>query len=119
MFCKYCGKEVDVNTAFCPHCGVSLNQPVNQTQNNNPIVRPTCDLAIVGLILAFVVPLAGLIVSILGLKKCTSESLEGKGYAVAGIIISSVEMAIAVVYVLICIIIFVGIYSTVLFPIYY
>ena len=53
-------------------------------------------LAIAGFILSFCGPLAalvGLILSAIGLKKC-KEGYEQKGLAIAGIIISSLELVV-------------------------
>ena len=91
MFCSNCGKEVSENAVVCPNCGVQL------APFNNLPVNPTCPLAIVGFVLAFVFPIAGLICSIIARKKCFEERLEGGVFALAGIIISAVEIAICVI----------------------
>lgn len=98
MFCKNCGKEVDDNAVVCPHCGVQLAQmDSNKSSNEN------CTMAIVGFILSFFISIAGLICSIIGYKKCKDENLNGKGFAIAGIIISAVSMVISVIYAIIII----------------
>jgi hypothetical protein len=53
-------------------------------------VQKTNTLAIIGLILAFIVPLLGLILSIVGLSQINKHHQEGKGLAIAGIVISSI-----------------------------
>ncbi len=92
MFCRNCGAQIDDKAAICPHCGVA--------QNTRP--EESNSLAIIGFILAFFIPIVGLICSILGLKK--SRELGGKEYglAVAGLIISISFIWVAIV--LVCLI---------------
>ncbi len=102
MFCKNCGKEIDGNAVFCPHCGVAvrdLNQVTPQTTETNT-------LAIVGFILSFFIAIAGLVCSILGKKRADELNGNGREFAVAGIVISIVSLVssifFAIVYVLAC-----------------
>lgn len=119
MFCTNCGKEIDEGVAFCPHCGAQIKkpaeaQPGNQTQSNSnstqknpapsnsaksnpPAEKTTCDLAIVGFVLSFFIAIAGLVVSIIGYRKCKNENLGGQGFATAGIIISAIGLAGSVI----------------------
>ena len=72
MFCKNCGKEIVDGAVFCPYCGANVNapepvaQPAKSGAQDNPV-------AIVGLVLAFIIPLAGLICSCIGYKKAKYE----------------------------------------------
>ena len=51
-------------------------------------------MSIVGFVLSFFVPIAGLVCSIIGLKQCkASGDGEGRGFAIAGIVISSISVA--------------------------
>ena len=89
MFCKYCGNEINEKAIVCPHCGVAVNNTV----------CPSCEqktnvLAIVGLIMAFFMPIAGLVCSIIGYKKEREYTDNSKPMALAGIIISSIIMGI-------------------------
>ena len=61
----------------------------------------TNGLCIAGLILAFVFPLLGLILSIVGLVKVKSSGEGGRGLAIAGIILTELEF-----FVYVCIILF-------------
>ncbi|MDE5897364.1 MAG: zinc-ribbon domain-containing protein [Clostridia bacterium] len=105
MFCKNCGTEINDSSAFCPHCGSHLDRPANYAQ---PAPQPTYFappnaerqktnvLAIVGFVLSFFVAIAGLICSIIGYKNAPQYGGNGKGLATAGIVISTVEIALAI-----------------------
>lgn len=95
MFCKNCGKEVADSAVVCPHCGVQLAHMKSENNSNE-----TCQLAIVGFVLSFFISLAGLICSIIAYRKCRDENLNGKGFAIAGIIISAIFIAIVIIYII-------------------
>ena len=90
MYCKNCGKEIDDKAVVCPYCGV-------QVGNVAPAQNKTNVLAIVGFIFAFLMPIVGLICSIIGKNKADEYGGNGKGLATAGIIISIVEIALVIV----------------------
>ena len=95
MFCVNCGNQLDDKAVICTKCGVpTKNFGINVEEPKNE----TNVLAIVGFALSFVVAIAGLICSIIGLKRCNTEGLGNKGLAIAGIVISSVSIAITVIY---------------------
>lgn len=98
MYCKNCGSSIDDNAVICPHCGVATHGSVITQQEKTNV------MAIVGLILAFIFPIAGLICSIIGRKQCKTTGENGMGLATAGMIISIVELAIAVIVIFIYII---------------
>ena len=52
-------------------------------------------MAIAGLVLAFFIPLVGLILSCLGLKQSKTMDDEGKGISIAGIVISSLGLVVS------------------------
>lgn len=55
-------------------------------------------MALIGFILSFFIAIAGLICSIIGYKRAKEEGLDGgKGMALAGIIISAIEIGFAVI----------------------
>ena len=111
MFCKNCGKEVSDKAVVCPHCGVQIGVADINTHKSN-----YGTLAIIGFILAFVMPLAGLICSILGLKKCKEENLDGKNFAVAGIVISAVAIAGTILSVLFFVFVMIWTWGMITFP---
>lgn len=86
MFCPKCGKDIRDDSVVCPYCGTQVGMPVQQqpTRSNN--------VAIVGFIFAFFIPLVGLICSIIGVNNAKNCGGSGKGLAIAGIIISIVMM---------------------------
>lgn len=82
------------NTGYTPpqnNGGYAPPQAAPQHNASAPAENNT--LALVGFILSFFVPLAGLICSIMGLKKAGPTG-NRKGMAIAGIIISAVQMFI-------------------------
>ncbi len=117
MFCRYCGKRLDENLKYCPFCGAEqtkettsadvFDTPVQQNQNQ-PATKKSEDgntLAIAGFILAFFMPIAGIICSWLGLKKANEEGLPYGGLAKAGLIVSIVSIVLSVLTVIISVVI--------------
>ena len=90
MFCKNCGKEISNNAVVCPYCGVQAGKITSYDDRKNTI-------AIVGFVLSFFIAIAGLVCSIIGYKKAKNEGLEYGGLALAGIIISAIEIALIVI----------------------
>ncbi len=100
MYCKNCGNLIDDNAVICPKCGVPI-----QSQNKVAQQNKTNTLAIWGLVLSFLVPLAGLICSIIARKQCRETGEQGMGLATAGMVISIIAMALAAVYLIIYVVI--------------
>ena len=102
MYCSHCGKALDDQAVVCTGCGVLINRAnfngINNVNNANSGTK-TNVLAIVGFILSFFIPIAGLICSIIGYKNAPQYNGNGKGLALAGIIISAISMAIVVIWV--------------------
>lgn len=90
MFCKNCGKEIDDNAVVCPNCGVATDKLQEKTA---PAQSQKNGIAIAGFVLSLVgTGLIGLILSIVGLvnSKKPEYNGDGKGFAIAGIVISCV-----------------------------
>ncbi|MBE6529161.1 MAG: DUF4190 domain-containing protein [Ruminococcaceae bacterium] len=89
---------------ICPHCGCAtrIGAPHVEEQKTNIF-------ALVGFILSFFFALAGLILSIIGYKKAPEYNNSGKGLALAGIIISSATMVLAIIYSIFYIILITGV----------
>ena len=115
MFCSNCGNEISENAVICPKCGVATkNFGAANAANNAAQPKKDNTLAIVGFILSFFIPIAGLICSIIGYKRSKNEGLEGKNLALAGIIISAVSLGI-IASIIVCITMF-GLFAS-LFPV--
>ncbi len=101
MYCNNCGNQIDDNAAVCIHCGAptqNFSQPAQQ-QQQQPAQSNT--MALVGFILAFLMPLIGLILSIIGLKRAPEYNGNGKGLATAGIIIGAIETLIVAIVIIV------------------
>ncbi len=115
MFCHNCGKEIDDNAFVCPHCGVIVGNKdaangtnansanTNATNGTNAQTTGSNTIATVGFVLSFFIAIAGLICSIIGYRNAPQYGGKGKGLALAGIIISAVSMAIALISVIIAV----------------
>lgn len=92
MFCKNCGSEIDNNAYVCPECGVRCGAEVAKRNT----------IGLLGFIFSFIVPLVGLILSIIGYNKANELDGDRKELSKAGIIISAVlwiaNFVISIVY---------------------
>ena len=70
--------------------------PPPQSPVGSPAQNQTNGLAIAGLVAAFLIPLLGLILSVLGLKKSKELGGSGRGLAIAGLAISIFWMIVGV-----------------------
>ena len=109
MYCAHCGKSNDNASKFCFSCGKEMGAPAAQTapapgayapQQTYPYYSPpmpkkTNNTATIGLILAFLAPMVGLILSIMARKQCIENNEEGQGLATAGIIVSAISMVVS------------------------
>lgn len=65
---------------------------------NNSKVQLTNTMAIVGFVMSFFNGLVGLILSIIGMSQIKKTGEPGKGYALAGIIISAISMFLSLIF---------------------
>lgn len=96
MYCSNCGNQIDDNAVVCIHCGAATPN----AQRQQPAVQQSAEsntIAVVGFVLSFFIAIAGLICSILGLKRAPQYNGNGKGLAIAGIVISSIEIFIGII----------------------
>lgn len=93
MYCKNCGKEINNNAYVCPNCGVLVKSAPTEVVAK----KESNTKALVGFILAFFLPIVGLILGIMGLKASNEMNGEGKGLSIAAIIISSVSMVLSII----------------------
>lgn len=114
-FCVYCGKEVEENDNVCGNCGKAINNDIQNTMN--VIYKNKTDgfaitgfvLSIISIVSCGISSILGLIFSIIGLSNCNKNNKDGKGFAIAGIIISAI-MIFALI--LLCIFLFAITYSS-------
>ena len=122
MFCSNCGNEINDNAVICPKCGVATQNfaAANAANAANSAAQPKKDntLALVGFILSFFVPIAGLVCSIIGYKRSKNEGLEGRNLALAGIIISAVSIGVSIITSIILSITMLGLFAS-LFSVVY
>ena len=123
MFCRQCGKELPDGVKFCPACGAEVKpvqeapkpepmQPVDEAPNTSANAENTGKwnvLAIVSFSIAvacvlgylaggFFLHIVTLILSIVSLTQFRHDpTMKGKGFAVAGTVISSVSVGLSVI----------------------
>ena len=117
MYCPHCGKEIEEGATFCPNCGKQLGkaqQPdqldevdeffkVSPPAQSTPAPAPTTQtpernfLSLVGFILSFVIPLAGLICSSIAFSQAKKRQDAWKNFALAGIIIGAVSVVLGII----------------------
>ena len=101
MYCKYCGVELEDNSRVCPFCGGNLTgnsgNGYGRPVNSAPTSPATNYMAIIGFVLAFLVPVAGLVCSIIGYSKFKKEDTNNGTLALAGIIISAFAIVLDVI----------------------
>lgn len=115
-FCSSCGKELEENSTTCNNCGKPVPQEQSATtatpnpstvQVNQTIVtekRKSNGMAVAGFVISLVSLICcggssflGLVFSIIGLVNAKNCDGEGKGLAIAGIIISSIFIVIFII----------------------
>ena len=109
MACTNCGQEISDSAYVCPYCGartpISYQQPVAPPANN--------DMAIAGLILAFFIPIVGLILSCIGLHNSKQMNGAGRGMSIAGIVISVALMVFAIIFVIVYVVVLIEVLNAV------
>ncbi len=92
MYCKFCGKEIADEAVMCPHCGSMLTARPTPP----PAAAESNWMAIVGFILSFFIPIAGLVLSIFGKNRAREMGGTGETLAKAGIVISAILIGLTV-----------------------
>lgn len=108
--CKYCGAQLADDDEYCYFCGKPVEEEKQEAKepyfnysnngyregyNDNYIDGPRNGIAMAGFVIAFFSPIAGLILSSFGLKKARMLNGTGRGYAVAGIVISIINFILS------------------------
>lgn len=107
-YCIFCGEKIEEDSEFCPNCGAKqeritvTNEEINASNNND-----ASNLSIIALIFAFVFPIVGLILGIIGMSKAKNMSGKGYGLSLAAVIIAGLDIVMTIV-VLIIVIVFGG-----------
>ncbi|MDR2867674.1 MAG: zinc ribbon domain-containing protein [Acholeplasmatales bacterium] len=83
-YCSNCGRPLENGSQFCADCGYRNGAEESYTPANSLNV-----LSLIGFILSFLQPIAGLIISIISLKKPILNSRD-KNFSIAGLVISIV-----------------------------
>lgn len=106
MFCRNCGKEISDDSKFCCFCGNDLKDttevveaeavPVTPKASEVAEEKETPALVIAGFILAFIEPLLGLVLSLVGLNELKKTNNKNTGLCKAGIIISAVFIVLPI-----------------------
>lgn len=98
-FCPTCGKEIEDGATFCPHCGAPVGQTTQQPtqQYTQPVQQSQSNgFAIAGFVCSFFFSIVGLILSIIGLNKSKTLGGNGRGLAIAGIVISAIGFVLSI-----------------------
>ncbi len=104
-FCAKCKNSVTAGDTFCRHCGRMLSQsPVSPNiHREEPFTtQNTSALSILALVLAFVIPIVGFILSFFALAEFRKNpNLKGKGFAWAAFFLPLAMIIILLIVVLI------------------
>ena len=95
-YCAHCGGELSDEAVVCTKCGCATGDVGSTVKSNNWNIA-----AITGFVLSFFVSLGGLILSVIACRQIRQTNENGKEFAVAGIVISSVNLGLR----LLCVII--------------
>lgn len=107
MYCSHCGQEINDEAVVCIHCGVPVTKARGAAQETFNW------LALIGFILSFLMPIAGLVCCIFARKQCAEKGQEGGNLALAGLIISIVTIAVAVIVVIITVLAMIGVFAAI------
>jgi len=96
MYCNLCGKVMHPSERFCSTCGTesTTQQP---GMNAPPVPHQQNTMAILGLVFAFIMPLLGIIFSAIGLSRANQMNGEGRGMAIAGLVLSIAYIVFATI----------------------
>ena len=103
MFCKKCGSEINDDAVVCINCGCAVKDDFNAEQQ--PVKKKINVLCLLGFIFSLIslifyhfglVPVAGLVLSIIGLVQAVRRKEKLKGLGIAGIAISGITLIYAI-----------------------
>ena len=93
-YCAHCGAELLDEAIVCPKCGCETEGASQQVRTQQESWN---GMAIAGFVLSFFFAVVGLILSIIAYRQTKQTGEKGKELALAGIIISAVELAGSVI----------------------
>lgn len=107
-YCSNCGKEIQQETKFCPHCGANqeIRQVTLQSQPTQSVSTPKEKklnvFSLIGFIVSIIsifldfysipVGLTALIFSIIGFVQVNEKNEKGRGFAITGMILGSLAI---------------------------
>ncbi len=103
-YCSKCGKEINENAVVCIHCGCAVSEINEGTKNFNVFGLVGFVISIVSFFLTLycVTSILGIIFSSIGLKKANDPiAPKGKGFAIAGLIVSIISLIYCLIAVII------------------
>ena len=91
MYCKYCGQQINDDAYVCVHCGrVVAEQPRENKPNDVNIY------AVLSLVFTFLMPVAGIVLGVIGMSDAKKTGGNGRGLAVAGLTLSIVFIVLVI-----------------------
>jgi uncharacterized membrane protein YvbJ len=98
--CQKCGAQIEENDSFCKICGSRVNtSSTGSIIENNEVPQSKNPICLVGFILAFIIPTAGLILSIIGLNRHNLAAKDEK-FSKFGIIVACIRFVLTIIYVI-------------------
>lgn len=78
MFCQKCGKQIDDDAVICIGCGCTVKKEGVKTYPDKRVAAENDGLAKSAFIMAFLIPIAGLIMGIIGETKYSNPEYKKK-----------------------------------------
>ena len=75
MFCSKCGKEISDDAVICPNCGVPTSNykgASTKPKSNSDDASNVNTMSIIALVMSFFVPLVGLIMGVIYVRKAVA-----------------------------------------------
>lgn len=97
-YCQYCGTQMDDAATACPQCyqPTAYSAPVQPNYYQQPYVKPeTATLSTCAIVFAFLAPVVGLILGIIGM--CTHKVEEFKKRSRLAVIFAGVMIVLSIV----------------------
>lgn len=111
MYCSDCGKEIEEEVQYCPHCGKNLKVQACETAVERQTEMPPQNketkmnaLSIIGFVISLIslflnffgiVGIGAVIVSVIALMQIKEKNENGKGFALTGVIVGGVSVLYA------------------------